>query len=128
MFVMIRKSNCKGFFCLCRNNLCHHRAEYEHGCGNNTFWKRGWVGEDLTLIWLAAGGSPGDEVPVPPHPQQRCALLGVFWAQAPVRCWHLNPSDVFSGGEVLRRPSFKLEAEAQMLRQINPSLDQGQRK
>lgn len=53
------------------------------------------------LVQLAAGGSPGDEVPFPPDPQQCCALLGVFWAQAPVCWWHLNPSDVFSGGEAL---------------------------
>lgn len=46
----------------------------------------------------------------------------------PVWGWYLNPSDVFSEGEALRWPSFKLEAEALTLRLINPSVDQAQRK
>lgn len=66
------------------------------------FWKLAWLGDGWILVWLASGGSAGDEVPFPPSPLQHWTLLALFWAQALVHYWHLNPSDVFSGGEALQ--------------------------
>lgn len=131
MFGMIKISNCTGFFCLYRNSLCHHHAEYELGFGNHPSGNcLGWGGGDLVPLWLAAGESPGDEEPgsgwaFPPEPQQLCTPR-CLWGKTPMCCSHLHPSDVFSGWEALWWPSSKLEAEAQTL--IHTPLDQAQRK
>lgn len=85
MFVVIKKKKEKAIArgsSVCVGTICATVMRNMSLAVETILWELVWAGDGLMLVWLAAGGSPGNEVPSPPDPQLCCVLLRDFGAQA----------------------------------------------